>query len=227
MPELFANRLSLTYGSGHAAVRALRDVSLDFCRGELSVVIGPSGSGKTTLLSILGCILKPDAGTVRLLNSDITELDEDARTRVRLLSIGFVFQTFRLFRALDAVENVSLVLELRGAGRKAAKDSARRLLDDLGLGERLTLKPDELSGGEKQRVAIARAIVHNPPLVLADEPTAALDTENGLMIMSLLRSIAVDQSRMVVVVSHDERLYGFAHRVIRLKDGQIVEDTRV
>ena len=227
MPELVADRLSLTYGAGHAAVRALHHVTLDFCRGELSLVIGPSGSGKTTLLSILGCILKPQAGTVRLLDSEITKLDEDARTRVRLLSIGFVFQTFRLFRALDAVENVSLMLELRGTGRKDAKNTARRLLDELGLHERLTLKPDELSGGEKQRVAIARAIVHNPPLVLADEPTAALDTENGLMVMGLLKSIAVDQSRVVVVVSHDERLYGFAHRVIRLKDGQIVGDTRV
>jgi putative ABC transport system ATP-binding protein len=224
--DLSATDLQLSYGTGRAVMRALRGVSITFTPGEMTLLVGPSGSGKTSLLSILGCILRPTSGSVELLRDDVTALDEDARTAVRLRTIGYVFQTFRLFRALDALDNVRLVLQLQGVPFGERTKRARALLNELGMSDKERLKPDEMSGGEKQRVAIARAIVHDPRIVLADEPTASLDTENGLIVAEMLRSIAERQNRTVVVVSHDERLRKYAHRTIRLQDGELTEDSR-
>ncbi len=205
-------------------MRALSDVSLSFEPGELTLVMGPSGSGKTTLLSLLGCLHAPDEGSVFVNGSEVSRLKERARTRLRR-HIGFVFQAFRLFHSLPALENVMIAAEISGERHKYAK-AARQLLVDLGLGEKLRLKPDELSGGEKQRVAIARAMLLKPPVLLADEPTASLDSKAGLQISEILRKLAVRQRCTVVVVSHDHRWTNFADRTVVLEDGRLVEDRR-
>jgi putative ABC transport system ATP-binding protein len=205
-------------------VRALSDVSLSFAPGELSLVMGPSGSGKTTLLSLLGCLLTPDEGSVFVDGSEVSCLKERQRTRLRR-SIGFIFQAFRLFGSLSALENVMVAAEISGARRRYAQ-TAQRLLVELGLGEKLWLKPDALSGGEKQRVAIARALLSGPSILLADEPTASIDAQAGRRVSEILKRLAEEQNRTVVVVSHDHRWTNFAHRTVVLEDGRVVEDRR-
>ncbi|MGA3187615.1 MAG: ABC transporter ATP-binding protein [Bryobacteraceae bacterium] len=202
----------------------MKDVSVSFHPGELTLVMGPSGSGKTTLLSLLGCLLSPDEGSVFVDGNDVSRLKERNRTRLRT-HIGFIFQAFRLFHSLPALENVMIAAEISG-DRRHQSQHARKLLTDLGLGEKFKEKPDQLSGGEKQRVAIARALLSDPPIVLADEPTASLDFESGCQISGILRRLAVEQSRTVVVVSHDHRWINFAQRTIILEDGCVVEDRR-
>lgn len=216
--------VTVSYGPKNARVRALNQVSLSFLPGELTLVMGPSGSGKTTLLSLLGCLLTPDEGSVYVNGSEVSRLKESERTGLRR-RIGFIFQAFRLFQSLPALENVMIAAEISGARHPHAR-AARTLLADLGLGDKLGLKPDELSGGEKQRVAIARALLSDPPIVLADEPTASLDSKAGLQISEILRDLAVKQQRTVVVVSHDHRWTNFAHRTVILEDGRPVEDRR-
>ncbi len=188
--------------------------------------MGPSGSGKTTLLTVLGCLLTPTAGAVRLLDRDPEELNEEQKARFRLRHIGYVFQSFRLIRSLTAMENVRIVLEIDGVGKREATDRSRAALAALGLESKSHLLPDALSGGEKQRVAIARALVHDPPLVLADEPTASLDGEAGLAVVETLRRASRETARTVVIVSHDSRLAERADRVVRLRDGRLDSDTR-
>jgi putative ABC transport system ATP-binding protein len=222
--QLAVENVCLAYGKGLAAVPVLRGITAAFPRGELTLLMGPSGSGKTSLLSVLGCILRPDSGEVRVLGESAARLREDERTHIRLRRIGFVFQSFRLFESLNALENVALSLRLAGTPRRERLQRASAVLSDLGLDGRLRRKPNELSGGEKQRVALARAIVHDPPIVLADEPTASLDTESGLKVAALLREIAERQRRIVVVVSHDTRLRAYAHRCLRILDGRILEE---
>lgn len=211
-----------TYGAGAAAVRALQHVSLAINAGELVLLEGPSGSGKTTLLSILGCILKPTAGSVKIGGREVSGLPEHRLPEVRLRHIGFVFQFFNLLPALSARENVQMPLDLRGVSSREAQQKAARLLERVGLGAKMNALPDALSGGEKQRVAIARAVACDPDLLLADEPTAALDSESGRGIMGLLRDFGHERERAVVAVSHDPRLREFADRVVRLEDGHIV-----
>lgn len=186
--------------------------------------MGPSGSGKTTLLSLLGCLLTPDEGSVYVEGNEVSKLNERERTRMRR-KIGFVFQAFRLFQSLPALENVLISAEISGTRSEHIK-RAKELLADLGLGTKLKLKPDELSGGEKQRVAIARALLLNPSILLADEPTASLDAKAGTQISEILRNLAVGQQRTVVVVSHDHRWINFAHRTIVLEDGRPVDDKK-
>jgi putative ABC transport system ATP-binding protein len=188
--------------------------------------MGPSGSGKTTLLSLLGCLLQPDRGSVYLDGRDVTQLSEDQRTSIRRSQIGFIFQSFRLFRCLTAIENVMLMADITG-DRANAEERARSLMEQLGLKDKLRVKPDELSGGEKQRVAIARVLLNDTPIVLADEPTASLDSGNGSQILELLSSLAVREHRTVVIVSHDSRWEQFAHRVLVLRDGSIFEDRTI
>jgi putative ABC transport system ATP-binding protein len=214
----------LSYGSGATAVPVLRGISAAFLPGQLTLLMGPSGSGKTSLLSVLGCILRPDSGEIDVMGEPAARLGEDARTRIRRRRIGFVFQAFRIFESLTARENVALALHLAGCPRRERLQRAEAVLRELGLEARMHRKPKELSGGEKQRVALARAIVHDPPIVLADEPTASLDTESGLKVAALLRQIAERQQRIVVVVSHDERLRVFAHRCLHIRDGRIIEE---
>jgi putative ABC transport system ATP-binding protein len=187
----------------------------------VTLIVGPSGSGKTTLLSVLGCLLKPQEGSVLVNGTDVTELSEQERTRLRREQIGFIFQSFRLFKSLSALENVMLAMEISGGGGYQAREKAEQLLTTMGLGQKLHLKPDELSGGEKQRVAIARALMREPKIILADEPTASLDSKTGELITRILHDIAEVQQRTVVIVSHDERLRVFARNIVGLRDGKV------
>jgi putative ABC transport system ATP-binding protein len=228
VPEaiLAAKNVSMSYGSNGTRVRALDNVSLSLATGTLTLIMGPSGSGKTTLLSLLGCLLTPDNGSVFVDGSEVTSLDERERTELRREQIGFIFQAFRLFHSLSAFENVMIAAEIGGTRDQRSSDAARQLLENLGLVDKLHLKPNALSGGEKQRVAIARALLPNPKIVLADEPTAALDATAGRQIGEILRDLAEQQKRTIVVVSHDHRWASFAHRTVVLEDGRLVEDRR-
>jgi len=223
---LSVNDVTKTYGDGATAVNALSGVSVDIARGEVMLLVGPSGSGKTTLLSIMGAILKPSAGSVRIAGEEIVGRRERDLPRIRLQHIGFVFQGFNLFPALSVVENVALALDIRGISGKAARTRAGEMLERVGLGAKLDSMPADLSGGQKQRVAIARALVGEPSILLADEPTAALDSNVGRTVMDLLRSLAHDQNRGVVIVTHDSRVFDYADRIVHIQDGRLHEDAR-
>jgi putative ABC transport system ATP-binding protein len=218
-----ARGLTKTYRMGQVDTTVLRDVSLDIRAGELALLMGPSGSGKTTLLCILSGMLRPSVGDVELCGVPITRLPERRAAEVRRRSLGFVFQTYNLFPALTALDNVAEVLALKGMALADARRVAGESLARVGLGERLHHLPGELSGGERQRVAIARAMSGDPALVLGDEPTAALDRHTGLEVVRLLRE-QVNERRGVLLVTHDIRLSQFADRVIEIDDGRIVGD---
>lgn len=220
-PTLAVESASVAYGTGSGRIQALTDVSMTFDSG-LTLVQGHSGSGKTTLLSVLGCILRPDSGHVRVMDQAITKYSESLMANVRRRYVGYVFQAFRLFRALTAVENVSLSLELSGWKKSDARRTAESSLEKLGLYSKRHLLPKELSGGEKQKVAIARALVCDPPIILADEPTASLDSSAAEQIANILRDLATEQSRLVVVVSHDARWRDYCHRTLWMSDGRFV-----
>jgi putative ABC transport system ATP-binding protein len=213
--------LTKTYSQGEAAMRALDGVDVDVHAGELMVLVGPSGSGKTTLLSIMGCIMRPTSGSVRLLGRETVDLAERELPRIRLDHIGFVFQGFNLFPTLTAAQNVALALDLGGTPRATARRRAGELLEQVGLGAKVDAYPADLSGGQKQRVAIARALAREPGIVLADEPTAALDSKSGLAVMALMQQLAHERSRAVVIVSHDSRVLSYADRIVRIEDGRI------
>jgi putative ABC transport system ATP-binding protein len=215
-----AANVAKTLGSGAAEVQALRGVNGALAAGEVALLRGPSGSGKTTLLSILGCMLRPTRGTVRGCGEAADTLGAEDLARLRRRHIGFVFQNYHLFPTLTAAENVRIALDIRGVPARAAKDKARRALAEVGLTHKLRSFPRALSGGEQQRVAIARAIVGDPAVILADEPTAALDGENGQAVMEILARLA-GGGRGVLVVTHDTRLLPFADRIIRIEDGLI------
>ena len=213
-------------GSGAAKVVALRDVSLALKSGELTLLMGPSGSGKTTLLSILGCMLTPTEGTVRVCGHSTAGAGPEDLALLRREHVGFVFQSFHLFPSLSATDNVRLALDIRGEPSRMARTKSREALAKVGLPHKTLAFPRELSGGEQQRVAIARAIVGNPSIILADEPTAALDGENGHAIMKILAEIAKEQGHAVLIVTHDPRLLPFADRVVHIEDGRIVREER-
>jgi putative ABC transport system ATP-binding protein len=209
-------------GRGAGQVQALRGVSLSIACGELTLLMGPSGSGKTTLLSVLGCMLTPTEGTICVRGHSTTGAGSGALAKLRRDHIGFVFQSYHLFPTLSAVDNVRLALDVRGERTDRAIARAKEVLDTVGLSSKENAFPSELSGGEQQRVAIARAIVGNASAILADEPTGALDSENGQAIMAILAKIAKDASRGVLVVTHDPRIVPFANRIIHIEDGQIL-----
>jgi putative ABC transport system ATP-binding protein len=217
---LTVERITKRYSSGATEVTAVRDVSLAVAPGEVVLIMGPSGSGKTTLLLMLGALLKPTEGMIRLNDVVVSALPEKDLPDILLRQFGFIFQDFNLLSALTVLENVAIVAELTGMRRGPARDKAMALLIELGLGDRLHFLPEKLSGGEKQRVAIARALVNDPTLILADEPTANLDSKIGREIMRLLQRIAREQRRSVVIVSHDQRIKEIADRVLWLEDGQ-------
>jgi putative ABC transport system ATP-binding protein len=210
-----------TYGSGEHAVAALSNATLDIRAGEVTLIEGPSGSGKTTLISILGLLLTPTTGEIWLEGRNVAGLGEKALPGLRARNFGFVFQGFNLFPALTALENVAMAIQMKDPKAKDPKGEARRLLEMVGLGPRIHHLPSDLSGGQKQRVAIARALGGNPPILVGDEPTAALDTKTALSVMELLRELASTSGRAVVVVTHDPRLERFADRVVRVEDGVI------
>lgn len=214
--------LTKVYGEGTTAFRALSDVDLEIRSGELTLLMGPSGSGKTTLLSILGCILRASSGSLEVLGESVEKLPEKELPRIRRDAIGFVFQGFNLFPALTAMENVALALDVRGMGRAKAEEKATELIRDVGLGQKGKSYPADLSGGQKQRVAIARALAGDPPILLADEPTAALDSTSGKNVIELLRKLAQEHGRAVVMVTHDPRVLSYGDRIIHLEDGRIV-----
>lgn len=213
--------VSKVYGQRETAVRAIDRVSLTVRRGEFLLFLGPSGSGKTTLLSLIGGLLRPTSGTVHVAGVALHRLSPSELSRFRLHHVGFVFQSFQLLSALTAQENVELVLRLAGHGARAARQQAAALLDRFGLRHRLTHLPADLSGGEQQRVAVARALALSPPLVIADEPTAHLDSANAEEIILLLRRLVDEERRTVLVASHDQRLVPVASRVLHCQDGRI------
>jgi putative ABC transport system ATP-binding protein len=187
------------------------------------MLVGPSGSGKTTLLSIMGCILTASSGSVQVAGREITGLSEKELPAVRLQNIGFIFQGFNLFPTLTAAENVELMLDLKGVPAAKAKKRGRELLEQVGLGDKHDSFPADLSGGQKQRVAIARALAGEPQIILADEPTAALDSQTGRNIMQMMSELAHQRGRSVVIVTHDSRVLGFADRIVKMEDGLIAQ----
>jgi putative ABC transport system ATP-binding protein len=219
-----ANAIAKDLGSGAAQIRALKGVDLALKGGELTLLMGPSGSGKTTLLSILGCMLTPTEGTVRVRGDLISGKTPEDLAKLRRENIGFVFQSYHLFPTLTAADNVRLALDVRGENGKDARDKSYAALARVGLSGKTGNYPRELSGGEQQRVAIARAVVGGPSVILADEPTAALDSENGKAIMGILADVAKDPGRGVLVVTHDPRLVPFASRIVHIEDGLIVRE---
>lgn len=219
--------VSKIYGSGSAQVVALQSASLTLAQDEVLLIMGPSGSGKTTLLSVMGCILRPTSGQVLVNGRDVGECDEHELANIRKKNFGFVFQSFNLFRALTAQENVEVVLRMKAgnkldSSRQALRAEAHDLLERVGLGKRAHFYPRDMSGGEKQRTAIARALAGDPPIILADEPTANLDSRSGRDILQLLREHAGALHKAVAIVSHDPKVEEVAHRVIHLQDGRLL-----
>lgn len=223
-PIIEAEHVTKILGAGAGQVVAVSDIDLALSGGMLTMLLGPSGSGKTTLLSILGCMLTPTSGTLRVRGVPTTGADPERLAQIRRQHIGFVFQSFHLFPTLTALENVLLALDIRKERGAQAVARARAVLDKVGLARKAAAFPRELSGGEQQRVAIARAIVAEPSAILADEPTAALDTRNGEAVMSILSAIATERDRAVLVVTHDTRLTGFAQRIIHIEDGRLIRE---
>ena len=219
--------LTKVFGSGENAVRAVDGVDLTVCCGELLLIMGPSGSGKTTLLTMIGGLLRPTTGSIYLEGVDITTLSEAQLAPVRRTSVGFIFQSFNLWESLSVQENVELPLNMAGVHGHEAHERARRLLTDRGLGSRLAFRSGDLSGGEKQRVSIARALANDPRLLLADEPTANLDSTRGRDVMRLLRDLAKRGDRAVIAVSHDHRIRQVADRVLWLEDGRFKDMGRL
>jgi ABC-type lipoprotein export system ATPase subunit/YHS domain-containing protein len=220
-PALELDHVTRTFGSGRSTVRAVDDVSLSVTEGELVIVMGPSGSGKTTLLQLVGGLLVPTAGEIRIRDRSLRDLDRRELAALRLGQVGFIFQSFNLFGNLSAVENVALPAALAGVRRAERTARAAGLLDMVGMGPRAAHRPAELSGGEQQRVAVARALVNSPPLLLADEPTANLDSASGFQVLHLLSDIAAAEDKTVVMVTHDHRITPGADRLLWLEDGRL------
>jgi len=215
-----------TYGSGVDAVTALRGVDLEVLAGELLMLVGPSGCGKTTLISVMAGILGQDSGECRVFERDWTGMSSREKSDYRGRAVGFVFQAFNLLPALTAAENVAVPLLIRGVPRREAVERASAVLDRVGIGERSKALPSELSGGQQQRVAIARALVHEPQLVVCDEPTSSLDAETGRRVLELLREVALAPGRALVIVTHDARVFEFADRIAQMNDGRIEKVVR-
>ncbi|MGM0385263.1 MAG: ABC transporter ATP-binding protein [Actinomycetota bacterium] len=217
---IHADNLTKIYGAGETAVHALEEVTFEIPRGEFVVMLGPSGSGKTTMLNVVGALDTSTGGSLDVMGTSLSELDEDARTRYRLSSIGFIFQFFNLVPTLTAMENVELLAEITGDNADAR---ARQALDQVGLGDRVDHFPGQLSGGEQQRVSIARALVKDVPLLLCDEPTGALDIDTGTHILRVLRD-TTERGHTVLLVTHNSEIARMADRVLRLLDGRLVTD---
>src|SRR5246500_1890756 len=223
--EIAVRQLTKNYTEGNTGTLALRGIDLDVHQGELLMLMGPSGSGKTTLLSIMGCILTATSGSVRVAGREVVGLNEKQLPALRLEHIGFVFQGFNLFPTLTPGENGEPVLDLKGVSTGKAKKRSQELLEQVGLSEKYTAFPADLSGGQKQRVAIARALAGDPGIILADEPTAALDSHTGRTVMEMMTELAHKRGRAVVIVTHDSRVVNYADRIVRIEDGAIAGNT--
>lgn len=221
---IIAKGVEMTFQSGRERFQVLKEINWELKSGDIQLLMGPSGSGKTTLLSILAGLLTPTAGKVYLLGQEITTMSRDKLARFRLQNIGFIFQGFNLFPALTAAENIEVVLNVKGIRGRTARQQAQVLLKQVGLGKQANQKPGDLSGGQKQRVAIARAIAGNPQLIMADEPTAALDSQSGHNVIELLRTLAKEQGCTVLMVTHDPRIIDVADRVAYLEDGVLRQE---
>lgn len=221
MPVLSASEVRKTFTEGRETVEVLKGVSLELEAGEVVALAGPSGSGKTTFLSILGCILTPTSGRVTIDGEEVDPARPDRLPGLRRRSIGFVFQQFNLFPALTALENVEYALNIKGQRGRAARTAAERALEEVGLADRKRFLPRDLSGGQKQRVAIARALAGSPSILLADEPTANLDSEVGGRVLALFRDLAKRENRALLIVTHDPKVFAVTDRVVEIRDGRI------
>lgn len=226
MSVVEAKNLTKIFGSGHTAVKAVDSISLQIEAGDIVLIMGPSGSGKTTLISMIGTLLKPTEGQILIDSEDTATMPDEKLADLRLRKLGFMFQSFNLLSALTAEQNVTVALRAAGAEKKQAKAKARELLEKLHLEKRLDNLPKNLSGGEKQRVAVARALANEPKLILADEPTANLDTKTGSEVMRLLCNTACAENRAVIIVSHDARLKEVAKRIITIEDGELTREKK-
>ncbi len=225
-PALETDNLSKVYfQNSRPAVQAVRNVSLKIGQGEIILISGPNGSGKTTLLSLLGCLIKPSTGTIKIKGQEVTRLSQPELTEFRLNRIGFIFQNFRLLDSLTVLENVEILLNLSGTKRLKSRERAESALEDMKMMHRALFFPRSLSGGEKQRVAIARAIINDPDIILADEPTGSLDSAAGKAAVRLLCVAARRRGKTVIIVSHDDRIHHFADRIIFMEDGRITKGT--
>ncbi len=227
MNAVEARNIEMAFGSSGLLTQVLFDVDLKIALGELTMLVGPSGCGKTTLLSILSGTLKPTGGEVVVMGHPITQMKDSEKVILRRRRIGFIFQQYNLLPSLTAAENAAMALIADGMPLKPAAEKAKRVLETLGMQAHSDKLPRQLSGGQQQRVAIARAIVHEPDLVVCDEPTAALDAETGRQVMGLLKQAASGPGRAVLVVTHDNRIYNYADRIVTMEDGRIVGDSRL
>ena len=221
MNILEAHEVTKEFREGRESVQVLRGVSLALAPGEVVALEGPSGSGKTTFLSILGCILTPSSGALRIEGETVDPRRPDRLPAIRKRSIGFVFQQFNLFPALTARENVEYALNVKGVRGKAARQEAERALTEVGLADRLEFLPRDLSGGQKQRIAVARALAGRPAILLADEPTANLDSQSGAQVLTMFRDLAKRDDRALLIVTHDPKVRTIADRVVRIRDGRL------
>lgn len=210
------------FSTGSASIHVLKQVNLDAHAGEILMLVGPSGCGKTTLLSAIAGTLRVESGEIRVFDRPLHAMSARALTRFRAAHIGFIFQQFNLIPTISVAENVGIPLLIQGVGRAETLRRARTVLDQVGLGDRWNERPNKLSGGQQQRVAIARALVHEPPLVICDEPTAALDAQNGEIVLELFRTVARSPDRAVIIVTHDNRIFSYADRIARMDDGEII-----
>jgi putative ABC transport system ATP-binding protein len=225
-PAISVRGIVKDFGEGETKVRALHGIDLDISPGELTFLVGESGSGKTTLISIVAGIMYPTEGSVCVFDTPIYDLSEDGLVTFRLNNIGFIFQQYNLIPTLTAAENASVPLVAAGVTRADAVDRARATLESLNIGQLADRFPRQMSGGQQQRVAIARALVHEPRLIVCDEPTAALDASAGRRVMDLLGQVAIQSDRAVIIVTHDNRVFDLADRIVEMEDGRIVSDRR-
>src|ERR1043165_5204611 len=215
------NTVCKGFGEGETRTEVLKDISFEARMGELLMLVGPSGCGKTTLLSVIAGTLATDRGEVQVFDAPLHQMDKQAITAFRAANIGFIFQQNNLIPTLNCIENVSVPLRIQGATAAVAEKKAAEMLETVGLGKRMRHRPNTLSGGQQQRVAIARALVHEPKLIICDEPTAALDSENGTKVMEILRGVAAKPDRCVIIVTHDNRIFKYADRMTHMEDGRI------